>query len=440
MLQSFLDHIRKQQLFDPSARILLTVSGGIDSVVMCELFHKAGIDFGIAHCNFQLRGDESNDDETFVEQLAEKYSVSFHVAAFDTSTFAKKNKLSVQLAARQLRYEWFESIRKQYNYTCIATAHHRDDSVETFLINLIRGTGIAGLHGILPKQGNIIRPLLFTNKEEISAFAKKHKLKHREDSSNASDKYLRNKIRHSIIPLLQELNPAIGKNIAEDIGRLRNVELIYKKEIEKKRKKIIVVEGKTETILIRELLKLNPLETYLYEFLKPYHFNGDAVENIIRALDGRSGKQFLSDTHRLVKDRDVLLIEALQMNPEKISIKKSTKIADVNGQQLVFKIQTRNAKFKIPVSKNTAAIDLEKLKFPLEIRKWEKGDAFQPIGMKGKKLLSDFFIDQKLSLIEKENVRLLISDNKIVWLIGYRMDERFKITEKTSKVFFAELT
>ncbi len=440
MLQSFLHHIHKQQLFDPSDRILLTVSGGVDSIVMCELFHKAGIDFGIAHCNFQLRGDESNGDETFVEQLAEKYNVSFHSATFDTNAFTKKNKLSVQVAARQLRYEWFESIRRQYNYTYIATAHHRDDSVETFLINIIRGTGIAGLHGILPKQGKIIRPLLFTNKEEISAFAKKHTLNYREDSSNASDNYLRNKIRHAIIPLLQELNPAIGKNIEGDIERLRNVELIYKKEIEKKRKKIIVTEGKTETILIKELLKLNPLETYLYEFLKPYHFNGDAVENIIRAMDGASGKQFLSDTHRLVKDRNVLLIEALQTTEEKISIAKKTKAIDLNGQQLTFKTSALDAKFKIPHSKNSAAMDLEKLTFPLMIRKWEKGDAFQPIGMKGKKKLSDFFINLKLSLLDKEKVQLLISDNKIVWVIGYRMDERFKITEKTSKVFFAELT
>ena len=233
MQKALLSFIQKEKLFNKTDKILLTVSGGIDSVVMCELFHKAGLKFGIAHCNFQLRAKESDADEFFVEELAEKYKVQFHSSAFDTSAFAKKNKQSIQVAARELRYQWFEEIRTQFDYKYIATAHHQDDSIETFFINLIRGTGISGLHGILPKQREIIRPLLFCTKNEIEIFSKKNKLKHREDRSNASDKYTRNKIRHKVIPVLKELNQNIENTIINDIERLKAVELIYKREIEK---------------------------------------------------------------------------------------------------------------------------------------------------------------------------------------------------------------
>jgi tRNA(Ile)-lysidine synthase len=231
MLKSFQSHILKQKLFSQKDKILLTVSGGVDSVLMCELFHLAKINFGIAHCNFQLRGDESNGDEAYVRSLAKKYNVEFHTIKFNTSTFAKKNKLSTQIAARQLRYEWFEKLRTEHHYHFIATAHHQDDSIETFFINIVRGTGISGLHGILPKQGNIIRPMLFTNKEQILKYVKKQKLKYREDSSNASDKYVRNKIRHQIIPLLKELNPGFEKTMENNILHLRDVETIYKNYI-----------------------------------------------------------------------------------------------------------------------------------------------------------------------------------------------------------------
>ena len=259
MLNSFTTYIKKEKLFSKTNTILLTVSGGIDSIVMCELFHQAGLKFGIAHCNFQLRGEESDTDELFVEELAEKYDVQFHSVSFNTAAYAKKNKLSIQLAARKLRYDWFEEIRSQFDYNYIATAHHQDDSIETFFINLIRGTGIAGLHGILPKQNSIIRPLLFTNKKEIELFAKKNKLKFREDSSNASDKYVRNKIRHQLIPLLKELNPNIHQTIADDIQRLSETEKVYKKEITNKRSKIITEDRNGIRISIKALKKLNPI-------------------------------------------------------------------------------------------------------------------------------------------------------------------------------------
>lgn len=444
MLNSFNTYIKKEKLFSKTDKILLTVSGGIDSIVLCELFHQAGLKFGIAHCNFQLRGDESDTDELFVEELAEKYEVQFHSVSFDTSAYAKKNKLSIQVAARQLRYQWFEEIRTQFDYKYIATAHHQDDSIETFFINLIRGTGISGLHGILPKQNNIIRPLLFTSKDQIEVFAKKNKLEHREDSSNASDKYLRNKIRHQLIPLLKELNPNISQTIAEDIQRLSDTEKVYKKEITNVSSKIIKEDKNGIRISIIELKKLNPIEPYLFEFLYPLGFNSATVDEIIESLTGQSGKQFYSATHRLIKDRDFLILESsskYQVSGQKKSnhkIKKSQKSLVIDEIKLNFKSISKTAHYNLQTTNESVNIDLDKIKFPLEIRKWEKGDTFYPLGMKGKKKLSDFFIDKKLSIFEKENTWLLTSNNKVVWVIGLRLDDRFKVTDKTKKIYFVE--
>ena len=450
MLNLFNTYIKKEKLFSKTDTILLTVSGGIDSIVLCELFHQAGLKFGIAHCNFQLRVEESDTDELFVEELAEKYGVQFHSVSFDTSAFAKKNKLSIQVAARQLRYQWFEEIRTQFEYKYIATAHHQDDSIETFFINLIRGTGIAGLHGILPKQNNIIRPLLFTGKDQIEVFAKKNKLEHREDSSNASDKYVRNKIRHKLIPLLKELNPNISQTIAEDIQRLSDTEKIYKKEITSKRSKIITEDKNGIRISIKELKKLNPIEPYLFEFLYPLGFNSATVGEIIKSLNGQSGKQYYSATHRLIKDRDFLIVgrmeseerrvekgEKRKLNTKILVKKNQTKInlGDYN-LKIKTKLKTPNSILRSPDS--ITNIDFDKLEFPLEVRKWKNGDVFYPLGMKGKKKLSDFFIDKKISISEKENTWLLTSKNQIVWVIGLRLDDRFKVTDKTKKIYFVE--
>ena len=360
----------------------------------------------------------------------------------------KKNKLSIQVAARQLRYQWFEEIRTQFEYKYIATAHHQDDSIETFFINLIRGTGIAGLHGILPKQNNIIRPLLFTGKDKIEVFAKKNKLEYREDSSNASDKYVRNKIRHKLIPLLKELNPNISQTIAEDIQRLSDTEKVYKKEIENKRSKIVKEDKKTIRISIKEIQKLKPRVAYLFEFLRPMGFNSATIAEIIISLDGISGKQFFSATHRLIKDRDFLIIEPNEaLSIEKISGKKKEENCFIKQNQTKLLLESGKLKFKI-LSKtpnsvlrspnSIANIDFDKIKFPLEVRKWEKGDTFYPLGMKGKKKLSDFFIDKKISISEKENTWLLTSKNQIVWVIGLRLDDRFKVTDKTKKIYFVE--
>jgi tRNA(Ile)-lysidine synthase len=441
VLPSFLTYIEKQKLIAPKHTVLLAVSGGIDSVVMVDLFHKAGLKFAIAHCNFQLRNTESNEDEQFVKALAHKYNVAFHVIKFKTEEIAKKNKASIQVTARELRYQWFEKIRTEHKYATIVTAHHLNDSIETFLINFTRGTGISGLHGILPKQGNIIRPLLFATKQEIENYAKKHKLSFREDSSNASDKYTRNKIRHHIVPILKEINPSFENAAEKAIQFLIDTETIYKNEIENKRASIVITNQNTTTLSIKALKALTPLNAYLYEFLKPFDFNSTTVEEIANALDNESGKQFLSPTHRLIKDRDVLLIEKSVKDESQTleyTIKKNQKIIVFNNQQLEFKIKPAD-KAKLSNNPSEAFIDFEKLEFPLTIRKWKQGDSFYPLGMKGKKKLSDFFIDKKLSLYQKENTWLLTSGNKIVWIIGLRLDDRFKFTEKTSKIVHIRL-
>lgn len=447
VLLTFLNDIKKENLFNPKDRILLAVSGGIDSVVMCDLFFKSGLQFGIAHCNFQLRGEESNKDKEFVEALATSYKVPFYTTLFKTNAYAKKNKLSVQMAARELRYNWFEEIRQQYNYNYITTAHHLDDSIETLFINLIRGTGISGLHGILPKQGKIIRPMLFATKKEIQIYAQKYKLNYREDSSNISDKYTRNKIRHHIIPVLKELNPNFEKTAGETIRHVYEVESVYRNEIEKKRNTIVKSEKEGATISIRSLKKLFPLNTYLYEFLRPYQFNTSTIEEIITGLDGESGKQFFSTTHRLIKDRETLIIQKLasektkKVSEFKISKEQTELLAD-NSKLKFQTLSIANYQpdnYRISTENSIAILDFEKLQFPLEVRKWRKGDIFYPLGMKGKKKLSDFFIDNKLSLYQKENTWLITSAGKIIWVTGLRIDDRFKVTSQTLKIYKIEM-
>lgn len=441
MQKEFVSYIQQEHLFNPKDRILLAVSGGIDSVVMCHLFHAAGLQFAIAHCNFQLRETESDGDEQFVKQLAVSCHVPFHTIRFDTKAYIKKNKLSTQAAARDLRYEWFEKIRKENNYSYIATAHHQGDVIETFFINLIRGTGISGLRSIVPKQGKIIRPMLFTSRKELLSYAEEHKIIHREDSSNASDKYLRNKIRHQLMPVINEFSPVAELSIIHSIEKLREAEIIYKQTIDEVRSRVCSKQHNTIRISIAELKKLNPISAYLFELLKPYGFNSSTVTDVLSNLDGEAGKEFFSLSHRAVKDRNYLLLEPL------ITI-KTPPVYFITKDQLELKTPNLNLEFQLlPYTAETsiskvdhrAMIDADKITFPLTIRKWETGDIFQPLGMKGKKKLSDFFIDKKLSLIEKENTWLLCSGEKIVWVIGIRPDERFKITETTKTIFSISL-
>ncbi len=439
MLKEFKTYISDQNLFSPNDRILLAVSGGIDSVVMSELFHRAGYTFGIAHCNFGLRGKESDADEVFVEKLADKYKVPFYSKRFFIAKDAKEKGISIQMAARELRYQWFEELLVKEKFHFIATAHHLDDQVETFFINLLRSTGIAGFHGILPKQGNIIRPLLFSYRDSIEAFARKYKLAFREDSSNLETKYLRNKIRHEVIPVFRELNPAFPQFLTETILRMRDTEVIFRKSIEATRIKIIRNDKNGTYIRIEELRKLSPVDIYAFELLSPYGFHEAVICDILHSLNDPSGKFFYSSTHRLIKNREELILNPLP--DKKDSRLKNVEISIPEHKKEIRKpinlSLTKTAtgkKFAIDPSKDVANLDLRKIVFPLILRRWKRGDSFYPFGLNKKKKLSDYFIDSKLSILEKENTWLLCSGTHILWIVGRRMDHRFRVTSQTKEV------
>ena len=427
-------YIRDKQLFEKNDKLLLAISGGADSVALAYLLKQLEYNFTLAHCNFGLRNKESEKDEVFVKELAKKLGVKCFTKSFETQKFAIKNKISIQMTARDLRYEWFEILRKEKGCDFVLTAHHRDDNMETFFINLLRGTGIKGMLGIDRIKEKIIRPLLFANKDEIYYFLKKNKIKFREDSSNKDTKYLRNKIRLQLLPLLKEINPSFNETLTKEKNYLSSVSAIYFTEIEKQKKKILKQKENYFTISKVELKKLNPLETYLYEFLKPFGFSN--IEDIACTISKQSGKQFFSSTHRITIDRKELIIQAIRQN-EKVEIL----IEKVDNEcfyplHLEFSISDN---LEIKKDKGIAMLDFNKLKFPLVLRKWGKGDFFTPFGMKGKKKLSDFFIDNKISIPEKEQIWILCSANEIVWIVGYRISEKFKITEPSKKAYIVQL-
>ena len=439
MLKAFKSYIHSSGLFSQSDRILLAVSGGVDSIVMVQLFKDAGFNFGIAHVNFELRGDECDGDETFVKNLAEQFAVTIYMKHFDTKQYAADRKISVQMAARDLRYAWFDEIVTDNDYNFIATAHHLDDQAETFFINLLRGTGISGMHGILPKQGKVIRPMMFTTREKIMAFALDLNLAWREDRSNKSRKYLRNKLRLDVLSELYKINPLFSYKLNESISHMRDVETIYNYHIAGVTADLVQQTPNGITISIDWIYEYQPHNTYLFELLKPYGFSYPVVKEIVRSIDTFSGKVFYSPTHRLLRDREHFIIQPLSdLSPDTIDSEVYT--IERNTTNIEFPVclcthETDNIT-ELPMGKaSIACLDLDKLQFPLKLRKWEKGDWFMPLGLKGKMKLSDFFINQKVSLADKEKIWLLLSGEDIVWVIGKRIDNRFRITPKTKKSF-----
>ena len=440
MLAAFQKHLSSLVPKAEKKKFLLAVSGGVDSVVMAELFQKAKYKFGIAHCNFQLREAESDGDEKFVKGIADCSGNAFHVKQFDTAAYAKKKKLSIQMAARELRYEWLKEIAEKNKYDYIVIAHHNDDAIETFFINLLRGTGIAGLHGINAEHGNVIRPMLCFSRQEIEEYAKEHKLKWREDSSNASDKYERNKIRHHLLPELKKINSDASKAIQHTIDNLKDVEFVYRKGIEEEAKKLITTKGNTIYFSIKGLQELQFAHIYVYEELKKYGFNYSQAKEIIKSLKGQAGKVFLSSTHRLTKDRIQLILEKIAEKKDTLGkLKSETKKYQSGAFELKLSVKPKPAGFKPPISKDIACLDYDKLKFPLEIRKWATGDKFYPLGMFKPKKISDFLIDNKVSLSEKDGVFVLVSGKEIVWVIGHRIDDRFKIVSATKKLYICNI-
>jgi tRNA(Ile)-lysidine synthase len=436
-LQSF---IKQHALFLEEEHVLLAVSGGRDSVAMAHLFKAAGYHFGIAHCNFNLRGEESELDERFTEGLAQELAVPFYTCRFDTNKYAGENHISIQMAARDLRYNWLEKIRKEFNYQYIAVAHHQNDVIETMLLNLTRGTGISGLHGILPKKGKLIRPLLYLTQVEIDELVQKNTYQYREDSSNLSVKYSRNKLRLEVIPVLKELNPALEQTFEANRKRFAELEILLNLQVQVIKKRLFKKLAEDEfEIKISELKKLNPLNTLLYGLFNPYGFTETVLHDLSHSWDGNPGKVFYSAGHQLLVDRGCIILSLIKESGyEEILIKSGTAIYNWNKQKYGSKT-VPISRFELNTNENIAQLDLDLLSFPLKLRSWKNGDCFQPLGLKQKKKLSDFFIDRKISLNHKKDIGILENNNgDILWVAGLRIDERYKISPNTKKVFILE--
>ncbi len=414
------------------------MSGGIDSMAMLHLVKQLGIEFGIAHCNFQLRGQESDDDAQFVKTSAEILSIPFFLARFETTSYAEENHLSIQMAARDLRYTWFENIRKTNNYDYIATAHNADDSVETFFINLSRGCGLDGLTGIKPKSGNIIRPLLFASREQILGYTRRKGINHREDSSNASDKYLRNYIRHNVVPVLNDAQANFIKGIHTTISNLISNKELFDFFINRSKQELITESNNYVCIDIPKLQAYPQTSALLWEILSVFNFNRDTCFEITGSLDAQPGKIFLSPSHRLIKDRTQLIINKLQKQENIFFYIEPDNIPAGLPFLLKMKIEDCSTDIRLERNASIALLDFNQLEWPLILRKWKPGDYFAPLGMENLKKLSDFLIDQKVSLYDKENTWVLESGNRICWVIGHRIDHRFRIRETTKKLLKLE--
>ncbi len=443
LLQGFKQYIQKENLFQPNDKLLLAVSGGIDSVVLCELCKQAGYNFVIAHCNFQLRGEDSDRDEKFVRSLGEKYGVEVLVKKFDTKQIASDEKKSIETTARDLRYLWFyekigvgrpTSDDRPPTASFIVTGHHADDNIETVVMNFFRGTGIAGIRGMLPKQGKIVRPLLITRRAELEGFVANNQLEYVTDVTNFENDYTRNFFRNQIIPLVKESYPEAEKNVLKNIHRFTETEQLYQEAIEHHTKKLLEKKGNEIHIPILKLLKVKPLHSVLFEIIKPIGFTSHQVEEAIALLQSETGKYIQSATHRIIKNRNWLIITPNQTTEaQNILIEEGDKnISFKDGNLQIEKYTATNRQLQ-----NTnliAQLNAGEIKFPLLLRKWKQGDYFYPLGMDKKKKLSRFFIDQKLSLIQKENVWVIEMDKKIIWVVGMRIDNRFKITDGTKEI------
>lgn len=431
MVKDFLDFISTNNLCDKGDKILLAVSGGVDSVVLVRLFKDAGFNFAIAHCNFQLRGSESDGDEAFVRELAGLNHVSCFVRSFDTKNYAAMHGVSIQMAARDLRYAWFADLIAEHGIKYIATAHHLDDSLETVLFNLAKGTGISGARGILPKQNNLIRPLLFASKEDILSYARNNGLQWREDSSNESTKYSRNLIRHEVIPVLKKINPSLVSTFMQTRQRLEDAEKVLMQKVDQVRSESFSFQGE-DVYVPKEAIARQPA-TVVEELLKPYSVNWQQVQEILSGLDGLAGKVFLSGSHQLNIDRSHLIISPLKGEVGEEYIQSQDEF--VGNEVVKLRCYLADDTGKVLRKKNEASVDFDRLNFPLKLRKWKEGDVFCPLGMRGKKKVSDFMIDEKIPLNLKERVCVIESAGEVVWVVGHRVDDRFKVRPDTKRIF-----
>lgn len=443
MLQRFRDYIARQDILQTRGIVLLAVSGGRDSVCLVDLMRAAGYPFAIAHCNFHLRGAESDRDQQFVSSLAQRLGVPFHTVGFDTRAVAAERGLSVEEAARDLRYDWFSCLCHQYGYPCLATAHHADDSVESFFLNLFRGTGLSGLHGIRPDVTlhayryplRIVRPLLDFSRADIDRYVSLHRLPYVEDSTNGELEVSRNRIRLQLMPLLRSLYPSVDATLRADISRLAEAEEVYRNYVDDLRRRLQVRCNLRFGIpaycfSLADLCVLSPRNTLVYELLRPFSFSPSVAAEVARALDGpHTGSRFLSPTFEAAFDRDRLLL-ASRLEPCQPTFAASTlPREDLPAWDVAAE------------SPAVAYLDADRVRHPFSLRPWQPGDRFCPLGMERHRLVSDFLKDNKVNVIEKPHVHLLVdADGEVLWVVGMRPDHRFRVTEATRRILKLEVT
>lgn len=458
LFNRFINYLTKENLFQKKDDLIVAVSGGVDSIALCELCYQGGFPFEIAHCNFQLRGEESDRDEAFVSSLGEKYNTKVFIKKFATKAYAKEHKVTTQVAARELRYKWFDELislkrgqpllsnesekisnknssdAQKLNSTFLLTAHHANDSIETLLMNFFKGTGIKGLHGILPKQGKIVRPLLFAKKDQLVSFVNENNLSFVEDSSNASDKYTRNYFRNQLIPSLQTLYPRVNENLLDNLERFKDIETLYGQAIQLHKKNLVEHNGDELHIPVLKLLKAKPLKTIIYEIIKEFGFTTNQVKDVLYLLESETGKYINSATHKIIRNRKWIII-----TPQYLT-EVSLIVIDENDHEINFEIgkikveKLESADVKISDDNLTAAMDAKDITFPLLLRKWKQGDYFYPLGMQKKKKVGKLLNDLKISLPGKEKIWVIESNKKIIWVVGKRIDDRFKVTNQTKNI------
>ena len=435
MIQKFRQHITRHHLCSKNDKILAAVSGGVDSVVMLHLLVQSGFKPAVAHCNFHLRGDESDGDEVFVRQLAEKYNLPLFVKQCPASDFAEEKHISIEMAARDLRYAWFEKLMNEHHFQKLAIGHNRDDDAETFFINLFRCSGLHGLKGIPVKRDRIIRPLLFASRDEILQYANNQKLKFREDSTNATDDYLRNRIRHHMMPFMEDHFPGSRTALSETMDKLKDTDKLFELLVAEKKRDLVETRGNRFQISKEKLNAYPQIQVLLYYLLRDFGFNRSQIAQISQAMnEDQCGQMYFSGSYRLLSDRESLIIYPLTTTNKinwPVEIKSGLLTKPL---PLEIKLIKKHPNFILEKNPGKAYFDLDKIQTPLFIRKWEKGDRFDPFGMKGSKLVSDFFIDKKINRFEKENIWLLVSGDTILWIIGYRTSRHYSLTTHTKNI------
>jgi tRNA(Ile)-lysidine synthase len=432
--ERFIRFFKELSLLASGHRFMLAVSGGVDSVVLCELAQRAGLNFFIGHCNFGLRGAESERDENFVRTLGEKYGVEVVVKKFDTASYAEENKKSIQEAARDLRYQWFLQIRDERKFEYTLLAHHANDNIETVLMNFFRGTGLDGLTGmpVFAAYGNCLRPMLPFKREEIEIFARENNLQWVEDSSNASNKYTRNFFRNEIIPSIKKAYPQVEQNLLDNINRFEKTNLLYRTLVSQLKEKLCQYDKGEIRIPVKELMRWQGT-SFIYELFREYGFGEKQVEEITRLASSPSGRYMENEMYQLIRHRNWLIVAPKFVATDMVAIEKEITFVRFQSGKLELKLVDKE-KFRLDKSEKVAQLDAKNIEFPLLLRKWKQGDYFYPLGMRKKKKLARFFIDQKLSKNKKEDVWVMESNQRIVWVVGLRIDDRFKITEATKTI------